>query len=60
MSDKPLNAAIDGWHTMEVKPHLIGTQWASGGTNDFIDSASYITSSTSFLVLALSAGLPAR
>ena len=28
MSDKPLAPAIDGWHTMEVKPHLIGTQCA--------------------------------
>ena len=26
MSDKPRNAAIEGWHTMEAKPHLIGTQ----------------------------------
>ena len=26
MSDKPLAAAIDGWHTMSDKPHLIGSQ----------------------------------
>lgn len=26
MSDKPLSPAIEGWHTMEAKPHLIGTQ----------------------------------
>jgi uncharacterized OB-fold protein len=26
MSDKPLAPAIDGWHTMADKPHLIGSQ----------------------------------
>ena len=40
-----------------LRAHLIGAQWASGGTNDFVDSPSYIASSTSFLILALSLGL---
>lgn len=35
MSDKPLAPAIDGWHTMEVKPHLIGTQCNSCGSYFF-------------------------
>ncbi|MEH6585608.1 MAG: OB-fold domain-containing protein [Halioglobus sp.] len=35
MSDKPLAPAIDGWHTMEVKPHLIGTQCKECGTYFF-------------------------
>ena len=26
MSDKPLVPAIDGWHTMAARPHLIGSQ----------------------------------
>ena len=26
MSNKPLAPAIEGWHTMDSKPHLIGTQ----------------------------------
>ena len=26
MSDKPQSAALEGWHTMEPRPHLIGTQ----------------------------------
>lgn len=35
MSDKPLAPAIDGWHTMEVKPHLIGTQCTECGSYFF-------------------------
>ena len=35
MSDKPLAPAIDGWHTMDAKPHLIGTQCKTCGTNFF-------------------------
>ena len=41
MSDKPLNAAIDGWHTMEVKPHLIGTQCKACGTYFFPKNHAY-------------------
>ena len=32
MSDKPLSAALEGWHTMESRPHLIGTQCKACGT----------------------------
>ena len=35
MSDKPLVAAIEGWHTMEEQPHLIGTQCRGCGTYFF-------------------------
>ncbi|TDG14810.1 Zn-ribbon domain-containing OB-fold protein [Seongchinamella unica] len=35
MSNKPLAPAIDGWHTMAVKPHLIGTRCQACGTYFF-------------------------
>ena len=35
MSAKPQVPAIDGWHTMAAKPHLIGTQCKSCGTYFF-------------------------
>lgn len=35
MSDKPLAPAIEGWHTMNAKPHLIGTQCKECGTYFF-------------------------
>ena len=35
MSAKPHVPAIDGWHTMAAKPHLIGTQCESCGTYFF-------------------------
>ncbi|MFK8050228.1 MAG: Zn-ribbon domain-containing OB-fold protein [Halioglobus sp.] len=35
MSSKPLAPAIDGWHTMNEKPHLIGTQCKGCGTYFF-------------------------
>jgi uncharacterized OB-fold protein len=35
MSGKPLVPAIEGWHTMEAKPHLIGTQCRDCGTYFF-------------------------
>jgi uncharacterized OB-fold protein len=35
MSDKPLVPAIEGWHTMEAKPHLIDTRCDSCGTYFF-------------------------
>jgi uncharacterized OB-fold protein len=35
MSGKPQVAAIEGWHTMEAKPHLIGTQCTACGTYFF-------------------------
>ena len=41
MSDKPRNAAIEGWHTMEAKPHLIGTQCKECGTYFFPKQSDY-------------------
>jgi uncharacterized OB-fold protein len=35
MSDKPLAPAIEGWHTMAAKPHLIGTCCRGCGTYFF-------------------------
>jgi hypothetical protein len=35
MSSKPLVPAIEGWHTMDAKPHLIGTQCEDCGTYFF-------------------------
>jgi hypothetical protein len=35
MSAKPLAPAIEGWHTMQVKPHLIGSQCTECGTYFF-------------------------
>lgn len=35
MSDKPLAPAIEGWHTMNDKPNLIGTQCSGCGTYFF-------------------------
>ena len=41
MSDKPLAAAIEGWHTMEIKPHLIGTQCKECGSYFFPKNTEY-------------------
>lgn len=35
MSSKPLAPAIEGWHTMTAKPHLIGSQCQACGTYFF-------------------------
>lgn len=35
MSAKPQTPAIEGWYTMEAKPHLIGTQCKDCGTYFF-------------------------
>jgi uncharacterized OB-fold protein len=35
MSGKPQVPAIEGWHTMDTKPHLIGTQCKQCGTYFF-------------------------
>lgn len=35
MSGKPLVAAIEGWHTMDSEPHLIGSQCNQCGTYFF-------------------------
>ena len=41
MSDKPLAPAIEGWHTMSAKPHLIGTQCTACGTYFFPKQSQY-------------------
>jgi uncharacterized OB-fold protein len=41
MSDKPLVPAIEGWHTMSNKPHLIGTRCKSCGTYFFPKQSHY-------------------
>ena len=41
MSGKPQVAAIEGWHTMEAKPHLIGTQCKECGTYFFPKQDAY-------------------
>ena len=41
MPDKPLVPAITGWHTMAVKPHLIGSQCTHCGTYFFPKQAQY-------------------
>ena len=41
MSEKPLAPAIEGWHTMAAKPHLIGTQCSACGTYFFPKQSQY-------------------
>ena len=42
MSEKPLVAAIDGWHTMDMdQPHLIGSRCIHCGTYSFPKQSSY-------------------
>jgi uncharacterized OB-fold protein len=41
MSEKPLAPAIDGWHTMSAKPHLIGSQCTACGTYFFPKQSQY-------------------
>lgn len=41
MSAKPHAPAIDGWHTMEAKPHLIGTRCKKCGTYFFPKQSHY-------------------
>lgn len=41
MSAKPHAPAIDGWHTMEAKPHLIGTRCTKCGTYFFPKQSHY-------------------
>jgi uncharacterized OB-fold protein len=41
MTDKPLAPAIEGWHTMADKPHLIGTQCKHCGTYFFPKQEQY-------------------
>ncbi|MEE8468953.1 MAG: prenyltransferase/squalene oxidase repeat-containing protein [Planctomycetota bacterium] len=44
------------WHA-RLRPHLVKTQWGSGGASDFLDSSYLVTASTSYLILALQEGL---
>lgn len=41
MSTKPRVAALEGWHTMESQPHLIGTQCEACGTYFFPKQSDY-------------------
>ncbi len=41
MNPKPLVPAIEGWHTMDAKPHLIGTQCEQCGTYFFPRQSDY-------------------
>jgi uncharacterized OB-fold protein len=41
MSSKPLVPAVEGWHTMTAKPHLIGTQCKDCGTYFFPKQSDY-------------------
>ena len=41
MSQKPRVAALEGWHTMEPLPHLIGTQCEACGTYFFPKQSDY-------------------
>lgn len=53
-------AEREEWHA-RLRPHLVKTQWESGGACDFLDSPYTVNAGTSFLVLALTEGLePAR
>ena len=41
MSPKPHVPAIEGWHTMDARPHLIGTQCERCGTYFFPKQSDY-------------------
>lgn len=41
MSPKPRVAALEGWHTMDAQPHLIGTQCEACGTYFFPKQSDY-------------------
>ena len=43
-----------------LRPHLVKVQWADGSSMDFVGSTYCWTASTSFSILALQAGLPAK
>ena len=40
-NDKPKSPAIEGWHTMDAKPHLLGTQCVACGTYFFPKQTSF-------------------
>jgi uncharacterized OB-fold protein len=41
MSEKPMAPAIEGWHTMSSRPHLIGSQCTACGTYFFPRQSQY-------------------
>lgn len=49
-------AEREGWHA-RLRPHLVKTQWESGGACDFLDAPYTVNAGTSFLILALTEGL---
>jgi hypothetical protein len=48
-------AERESWHA-RLRPHLTKTLWKNGATSDYLDATNEITSSTSYLILALSSG----
>jgi len=52
-----LPASEREFYHARLRPHLVKTQYKNGGTSDFLNTTYMITASTSFLALALSAGL---
>jgi len=50
-------AEREGWHA-RLRPHFVKVQFADGSTYDFIGNGWALASGTSFLALALSAGVP--
>ena len=52
-----LPASEREFYHARLRPHLVKTQFDSGGASDFLDSRYMVTASTSFLILALAAGL---
>jgi hypothetical protein len=49
-------AEREAWHA-RLRPHLVKTQWESGGTCDFLDATYTVNAGTSFLMLALGEGV---
>ena len=52
-----LPASEREFYHARLRPHLVKTQFESGGASDSLDSRYMVTASTSFLILALAAGL---
>ncbi|MCP3916984.1 MAG: hypothetical protein GY711_15655 [bacterium] len=46
----------EAWHA-RLRPHIVKTQWASGGMSDFLKDHYLVNASTSFAILTLEAGL---
>jgi len=52
-------AEREDWHA-RLRPHLVKTQWESGGACDFLDATYTVNAGTSFLILALGEGVAPR